>query len=120
MINSVAEPRKYLVNRIFTPNLKIIPTTNSFIGENLLTECKNLSYIRINPRKEYKTLKLYVEEGKYDNEKINENDKNLPIYLKKEIEFFQSQVKNELIEFRAGANEAISLIHHQIKQLMDK
>lgn len=110
-----------LINKITVVEVGagIFGYTSRNIGENLLAECKNLTYIRINPRKEYKTLKFLVEDGQLKDELIDENNKEMPIFLRKEIEFFQS-IKNELIEFKAGANEAISLIHTQIRALINE
>ena len=45
------------------------------------------------------------------------NKEEMPSYLKAEIEFYQN-IRNEIIKFPIGANEGISMIHSEIKNLV--
>lgn len=83
-----------------------------------MRNCRRLSYIRINPRREFKTLRTDIEEGNFDDREIDINDPNLPLYLKREIEMQQTEFKSPVIEFRVGAKEGIDMIHKEIKKLL--
>ena len=77
------------------------------IGDSLMKNCKNLSYIIINPRKEFRTLKDKIEEGKEHDFDMHSSEENIPRHLKEEIDFYRN-VTNEIIDIRGGAEETIS------------
>jgi NAD-dependent SIR2 family protein deacetylase len=98
----------------------VMASTGREIGESLLLNSKEnrVSYIRINPVKEYKTIRFHVEDGLMRHEDIDPENPDLPDMVKKEIEFFESNISNELIEFKVSALEGIQMIYEEIKQLL--